>query len=291
MELIRKRIEAQVMSLTGLSLNTIDYENPPGDPGLFGQDAVCWRVHSDFPSMLCGGIGALMLQMMHPLALAGVWDHSNFRADMLGRLRRTSQFIAGTTFAATADANALISRVRRMHDQVSGMHPDGRSYSANDPELLTWVHVAEVRSFLTSYLRYRNPDMSLADQDRYFEEVALIAERLGAVDVPKSRKAVDDWIQQRRPQLVFDERTAEVQQLLLNAPAPNVMARPVGYLMTQAGLSLLPDWAQDMARIRFSPRQQWLIDTGMKGLGGTLRWAIRNGASNRARRRMAARPG
>lgn len=291
MELIRKRIEAQVMSLTGLSLNTIDYENPPGDPGLFGPDAVCWRVHSDFPSMLCGGIGALMLQMMHPLALAGVWDHSNFRADMLGRLRRTSQFIAGTTFAATADANALICRVRRMHDQVSGVHPDGRSYSANDPELLTWVHVAEVRSFLTSYLRYRNPDMSLADQDRYFEEVALIAERLGAVDVPKSRKAVDDWIQQRRPQLVFDERTAEVQQLLLNAPAPNVMARPVGYLMTQAGLSLLPDWAQDMARIRFSPRQQWLIDTGMKGLGGTLRWAIRNGASNRARRRMAARPG
>jgi uncharacterized protein (DUF2236 family) len=286
MELIRKRIEAQVMSLTGLSLNTIDYENPTGDPGLFGPDAVCWRVHSDFPSMLCGGIGALMLQMMHPLALAGVWDHSNFRADMLGRLRRTSQFIAGTTFAATADANALIERVRRLHDQVSGTHPDGRVYSANDPELLTWVHVAEVRSFLTSYLRYRNPHLSLADQDRYFEEVALIAERLGAVDVPKSRKAVEGWIEQRRPQLVFDERTAEVQQLLLNAPAPNMMARPVGYLMTQAGLSLLPGWAQDMADIRFSSRQQWLIDTGMKGLGSTLRWAIRNGASNRARRRM-----
>jgi uncharacterized protein (DUF2236 family) len=94
MEFIRTRIETQIMSLTGLSLGKLDLENPKGDPGLFGPDSVSWQVHGDFSSMLIGGISALMLQALHPLALAGVWDHSNFREDMLGRLRRTGQFIS-----------------------------------------------------------------------------------------------------------------------------------------------------------------------------------------------------
>lgn len=100
MEFLRNRIESQLMSLTGLSLGNLDLESPKGDPGLFGPDSVSWQVHGDFSSMLIGGISALMLQALHPLALAGVWDHSNFRQDMLGRLRRTSQFISGTTLLA-----------------------------------------------------------------------------------------------------------------------------------------------------------------------------------------------
>ena len=286
MEWIRKRIEQQVRGLSGLALNNIDYENPPGDPGLYGPDAICWRVHCDFPAMLCGGIGALMLQMMHPLALAGVWDHSNFRDDLLGRLRRTSQFIAATTFAATADAERLIERVKTLHDQVTGTHPDGRTYSANDPELLTWVHVAEVYCFLESFQRYGSQPLNREQQDRYFEETALVAERLGATNVPKTRQAVEEWINQQRPELVFDERTAEVQRLLLNAPAPSRLAVPVGKVMTQAGMNLLPGWAQQQAGIHFSAPQKWVVNRSMNGIANTLRWAIRNGASHRAKRRM-----
>jgi uncharacterized protein (DUF2236 family) len=89
MEFIRSRIESQVINLTGLSLGQLDLENPKSDPGLFGPDSVCWRVHGDFTSMLIGGIAALMLQALHPLALAGVWDHSNFRQDMLAAPHRT----------------------------------------------------------------------------------------------------------------------------------------------------------------------------------------------------------
>ena len=111
---LRSHAGAQVRALTrsnsGLS---IDYDNPPGDPGLFGPDAVCWRVHGDFPAMLAGGVSALLLQALHPLALAGVWDHSTFRTDMQGRLGRTAQFIAGTTYGSRADAMRLIERVRR----------------------------------------------------------------------------------------------------------------------------------------------------------------------------------
>ncbi len=85
MDLLRRHIERQVLSLTGLALGGVDFENPPGDPGLFGPDSAAWRIHGDFTCMLIGGISALLLQALHPLALAGVWDHSNFREDMLGR--------------------------------------------------------------------------------------------------------------------------------------------------------------------------------------------------------------
>ncbi len=126
MEFLRRRIERQVLGLSGLALGQIDFEQPKGDPGLFGPDSVCWQVHGDFTSMLIGGIAALLLQALHPLALAGVWDHSNFRDDLLGRLRRTGQFISGTTFGARADADWLIERVKRIHLGVTGTAPDGR---------------------------------------------------------------------------------------------------------------------------------------------------------------------
>ncbi|MHC3824587.1 oxygenase MpaB family protein [Pseudomonas sp. G3-19] len=286
MEFIRSRIEQQLMSLTGLSLGQLDLENPKGDPGLFGPDSISWQVHGDFSSMLIGGISALLLQALHPLALAGVWDHSNFRQDMLGRLRRTSQFVSGTTFGSRRDAEWLIDKVRAIHLQVVGTAPDGRPYAASDPDLLTWVHVAEVSNFLAAHLRYRNPQLSAADQDRYYAEIAVVAERLGARHVPKSRQAVADYLQCMRPQLLCDERSREVLRLLLDAPAPSVLARPFGDLMMKAGIDLLPDWASAMFGIRQNPLQRQLIRASVKRSAPMLRWAMRNGSVQRAQRRM-----
>ncbi|MEJ2479050.1 MAG: oxygenase MpaB family protein [Acidihalobacter sp.] len=286
MEFIRRRIERQIFGLTGLALNDIDYEQPRGDPGLFGPESLCWRIHADFPSMLCGGISALMLQMMHPLALAGVWDHSNFRDDMLGRLRRTSQFIAATTFASTADAQRLNDRVRAIHAKVFGVAPDGRPYSADDPELLTWIHVAEVKSFLEAYMRYRDPHLSEADQDRYLDEIARVAEGLGAEEVPRTRQHVDAYIERMRPSLVYDERTAEVLGLVLSAPAPGAMANLARSLMSTAAVDLLPEWVRSMSGLEQSAVQRATIRSGMRALARVLRWSIRNGASNRAWRRV-----
>lgn len=286
MEFIRSRIEQQLMSLTGLSLGQLDLENPKGDPGLFGPDSISWQVHGDFSSMLIGGISALLLQALHPLALAGVWDHSNFRQDMLGRLRRTSQFVSGTTFGSRRDAEWLIEKVRAIHLQVVGTAPDGRPYAASDPDLLTWVHVAEVSNFLTAHLRYRNPQLSAADQDRYYAEIAVVAERLGARHVPKSRQAVADYLQGMRPQLLCDDRSREVLRLLLDAPAPSVLARPFGDLMMKAGIDLLPEWASAMFGIRQNPLQRQLIRASVKRSAPMLRWAMRNGSVQRAKRRM-----
>ncbi len=290
MEFLRRRIETQVLSLTGLALGGIDYENPPGDPGLFGPASVCWRVHGDFTSMLVGGISALLLQALHPLALAGVWDHSNFRADLLGRLRRTGQFISATTFGSRADAERLIERVRAIHLQVTGHAPDGRPYAASDPDLLTWVHVAEVSSFLKSHLRYLGPTLPDHAQDRYYAEVALIAERLGARDVPRSRAQVDDYLERIRPQLRCDERSREILRILRAAPAPSALAKPFGMLMLHAGVELLPDWASELFGLPLTAQRRQLIRTGVRCTAPLLRWAVRNGSVHRAHRRMGLPP-
>lgn len=286
MEVIRAAIEKQVISLTGLALGGIDFENPPGDPGLFGPQSVIWRVHSDFTSMLCGGVSALLLQMLHPLALAGVWDHSNFRDDMLGRLRRTSQFVSVTTFGPTAEAERLIAKVKAIHLKVNGISSDGRPYAASDPDLLTWVHVVESSCFLASHLRYRNPHLPRDQQDRYYGETVRVAAALGARDIPTTCAAVEDYLQRMRPQLVCDERTREVARILLAAPAPSTLARPFGALVMQAGIDLLPDWAQRQFGFEPGVLRQRLVRVGTAGVGKVLRSSMRNGSYQRALRRI-----
>ncbi len=289
--MIRKYIEAQVLGLTGLALGGVDFENPPGDPGLFGPGSASWKVHGDFTSMLIGGIAALLMQMLHPLALAGVWDHSNFRKDMLGRLRRTGQFISGTTFGSTADAERLIERVRNIHSQVRGIAPDGRPYAADDPDLLTWVHVAEVSSFLAAHLRYRNPALPPAEQDRYYDEISLIACRLGARDVPRSRAEIAAYLDRMRPTLVCDARTREIAEILLsNPPALSPWARPVSKAMLLAGVGLLPDWAADMLGVYRPAWQRRATDIAIGRIAPVLRWAVRNGSAHRAKRRVGLLP-
>ncbi|RZT36796.1 oxygenase MpaB family protein [Cupriavidus agavae] len=288
---LRAQAGAQVRALTrsnsGLS---IDYDNPPGDPGLFGPDAVCWRVHADFPAMLAGGVSALLLQALHPLALAGVWDHSSFRTDMQGRLGRTAQFIAGTTYGSRADAMQLIERVRRIHAAIKGQAPDGQPYAADNPALLTWVHVAEVSSFLAGYLRYVGP-LPAADQDRYFDEEAEVAALLGAPDVPRTRAAIETYLDAQRPYLVNSERTREVVRLVMAMPVANPLLVPAVRTMADAGVALLPPWARQMLGLHRPSLRRAMALAGMRGLAPTLRWALGPGLAARARRRVAAGAG
>jgi uncharacterized protein (DUF2236 family) len=279
---IRRLLERQVHMLVGYGSGEIDLAR--GDGGLFGPQSAAWKVHSDFTAMMIGGIAALLMQMLHPGALAGVWDHSNFRKDMLGRLRRTAQFIAGTTYGSTEQAERLIDRVQKIHDRVAGTLPDGRAYSANDPELLTWVHAAEVSSFLAAYLRYRDPAFPPAEQDRYLAETAIIARRLGATGVPTTRAELQAYFERTRPQLRSDARTREVANALLKHPAPSPALAPFGLLMMQAGIDLLPDWAARMHGLRTVPAPA--IRAGVRGVGSVMRWALRDSSARQARRRV-----
>ena len=242
--------------------------------GLFGPRSVAWRVHGDVTSMMVGGVSGLMLQMLHPAVLAGVWDHSRFRDDMHGRLRRTARFIALTTYGGRDEAEAVIGRVRRIHDQVRGTLPSGAPYAANDPALLAWVHVTEATSFLGAWIRYGEPRMSAADQDRYFAEMACVGEGLGADPVPRNRADARRFIAQTRPHLLVDSRTRTVAGLVLNQQAPSRLAEPLQALTLQAGVDLLPAWARQMHGLSAPLLSRPLVRAGTLGIARTLRWAF-----------------
>ena len=171
------------------------------------------------------------------------------RDDRHGRLKRTARFIAATTFGSTATAEASIAQVRRIHDRVMGTLPDGTPYTANDPALLTCVHVAEVDSFLRAYLRYRDPRMSVADQERYVAETAMVAEALGATDVPRSRAEIEAYFARIRPELRADHRTREVAAALL-APGDDKATTSAMNLAVAAAIDLLPTSAHPMDEVR-----------------------------------------
>jgi uncharacterized protein (DUF2236 family) len=287
---IRQALVGQVLRLVGGGADTTA-ERRRQDVGLFGPNSAAWRVHGDFTSMMVGGVSALLLQMLHPGALAGVWDHSNFREDMLGRLKGTARFIAGTTYGDTEEAHALIDRVKAIHARVRGRLPDGTDYAAEDPELLTWVHVAEVRAFLAAYLRFVDPGFPPGAQDRYFRETAIIARRLGALDVPESREAVGRYLARVQPQLRYDHRTAEVARALLTQRAPNLAMVPAMALLFDAGKDLLPSWAQQLHGFHASKLRQAATQEGVSALGRALRWALVDSAEARARRHAAALSG
>ncbi len=243
--------------------------------GLFGPNSVAWRVHGDVTSMMIGGVSSLLLQMLHPPVLAGVWDHSGFRADMQGRLRRTARFIALTTYGGREEAEAVIARVCRIHDQVRGSLPDGTPYAANDPTLLAWVHVTEALSFLNAWRRYAEPRMPLAAQDRYFAEVAQVARALGADPVPVNRAAALRLIEDYRPHLRNDARTRDVRDVVLNAAVADPLTAPVQAVGNQAAIDLLPDWARRMHGLSNPVLGRPLLRAGMFGVARTLRWAFR----------------
>ena len=264
----------------------IDYDQPAGDPGLFGPDSVTWRIHADFPGMLSGGLCALMLQTLHPLALAGVWDHSNFRDDLVGRLRRTTNFVAGTTFAGRAEAGQLIARVARIHHEVHGFAPDGRAYSADDPDLLTWVHVTEAYGFLHGYRRYCRP-VPPAIADRYYDETRRVAELLGAREVPASEAEVAAYFRHVHGELRFDARSREVLDVLERLRLPVPVAGASRELFLGAGAALLPHWA---LRMLGRPPLRRLRDHAaagvLRGAAPLFHAALTDGVAARACRRV-----
>src|SRR4051812_11622094 len=169
-------------------------------PRWFEEGAAIRRVHGD-ASMFVGGIRALLMQSLHPLALAGVLDHSGFEGDPWGRLQRTSYFLAVTTFGTAEDAEKMVRAIRAVHEKVVGVAPDGRAYAASDPHLLRWVHVAEIDSFLTAHQRWGARPLDPEGRDTYVAQTARVAEALGVVDPPRTESELREQLDAYRPEL------------------------------------------------------------------------------------------
>ena len=245
----------------------------PG-PRWFPEDAPIRQVHGD-ASMFVGGVRALLLQSLHPLAMAGVAAHSGFKGDPWGRLQRTSHFLAVTTFGTAEDAEAMVRRIRAVHATVVGTAPDGRPYAASDPHLLRWVHVAEVDSFLAAHQRYGAAPLDAAGRDGYVADTARVAEALGVVDPPRTEAELRAALEEYRPELASTPEAREAARfILLNPPLP-LLARGPYAAIAAAAVALLPRWARRPLRI---PRLPLTEAVAVRAAGvvitRTIRWAM-----------------
>lgn len=247
---------------------------PPSDDALFEKDTPIRMVHADLVGMMTGGIRSLLLQMLHPHALQGVLDHSNFREDMHGRLRRTAQFIAVTTFGHRDRATAAIERVNAIHSKITGTLPDGTAYRADNPRTLAWVHVVEAQSFLAGYLRHVRPDMPGHEQDEYYRQFAVIARALGADPVPENRNEAETIFRQLRADLRPTAEAREVAQLVLSQ-RPEGTPAALQTVIGAESVAMLPNWARAMLHLQRPVLTALPARAATWGMGRTLRWAFR----------------
>ncbi len=239
----------------------------------FAEGRPIRQVHGD-SAMFVGGIRALLLQSLHPLAMAGVAAHSGYRGDPWGRLQRTSYFLAVTTFGQAGDAMDAIGRVRAVHRRVTGTAPDGRPYAASDPHLLTWVHIAEADSFLRAYTRFGARPLDAAGRDGYVADMARIAAELGVPDPPRTEAELAARIGEYRAELRGTaEARAAARFLLLNPPLP-ALARAPYAVLAAAATSMLPGWAR---RPLYLPRlpltEAAVVRPAARAVVSGIRWA------------------
>ena len=247
----------------------------PGERWFTETDPI-WRVHAD-AAMFVAGIRALLLQSLHPLAMAGVAGHSGYKGDPWGRLQRTSTFLATTTFGTIEDADALIARIRGIHEGVRGKAPDGRPYSASDPHLLKWVHIAEADSFLQAHQRYAVTPLTPAEADSYVAQSCVVATRLGVIDPPTTVAALDAAIASYRPELRSTAAAREAARFLLLHPPLPWSARPGYGALAGAAVALLPAWARQHLRLPYLPVAERVIALPVGGAAtSVIRWALKH---------------
>jgi len=240
----------------------------------FAEDRPIRHVHSD-SAMFIGAIRALLLQSLHPLAMAAVAQHSDYRGDPWGRLQRTSHFVGVTTFGRTGDAQQAIARVRAIHQRVTGTAPDGRPYAASDPHLLTWVHIAETDSFLRAHSSFGSRPLDQAGRDGYVADMARIGAELGVPAPPRTEAELAGLLRAYRPELAATAEAREAARFLLLRPPLPVIARAPYGVLAAAAVSLLPGWAR---RPLYLPRlpltETILVRPAGQAMVHAIHWAI-----------------
>jgi uncharacterized protein (DUF2236 family) len=244
----------------------------PG-PRWFDDSRPIHTIHSD-ASMFIGGMRAILFQSLHPLAMAGVAQHSDYRNDPWGRLQRTADFMASTSFAPADVAQRSVDMVIAVHKRVHGFASDGRAYSASDPHLLRWVHIAEVDSFIRAHKAYGSQPLDAAGYDGYVEDMAFVARKLGVPAPPTSVQGVRDQISQFRSELHGTKESRDAARYLLIEPPLDLVARIPYSLIAASAVAILPSWARADLRLPYLPITERVI---VKPIGqlisSTIRWA------------------
>jgi uncharacterized protein (DUF2236 family) len=261
------------------------------DLGLFGPGSMAWRMHRE-PAMLLGGLRALIVQALHPLAMAAVVDFSDYESDVWGRYNRTSSYVNTTIFGTTAQALAAGRRVREVHGPIHGVDAvTGHPYAADDPTLLLWVHAVLIDSFVTAYVRLCRP-LSDGDRDRYVAEMVRQAELVGlpAADVPASWQANVDFLDSLHGELRATPAAHRALRTVLRPPLP-AWRRPFWSMIAAAALSITPEYALSMYGLRRPPLSDAVLRPSIRIFAATARRFLRPPPVIVAARRRAAEMG
>lgn len=236
---MRSRLARSVLDRVAGDVEWVDNSGEPWLP----VESPVRQVHAN-AAMLVGGVRALLLQSLHPVAMQAVEDHSGYRDDPWERFRRIVSFMYATTFGSTKQATQRIQQVRRIHDQVTGVMPDGTRYRASDPDLLMWIHVAEVDSILTVHRAYARGRLSPAEADQYVADMAVTGEALGVIAAPRTVDQLHARLADFRPVLRGTPPARTASRVLLGDPPITGIAR-VGYRVLASGsVATLPVWAR-----------------------------------------------
>jgi uncharacterized protein (DUF2236 family) len=255
------------------------FGGPADDLGLVGgPDSMSWEIHSDIAAITIGGIGAIVLEILHPSVMAGVQDLSSYREEPLRRGKTTFGYVTTTTFGNTKAATRLINAVKGMHARVNGVRPDGVAYRALDPELIGWVHTCIPWAVMTAYERF-NRKLTTEEKDRYLFEQAVIGRMGGADDIPETAADLDAYVESMRPKLGVNAQTLEFFEFLLEMPfgvpaGLGPLSRPAHQLQAQAGMGLMPAWARRLSGFDSSGFERRFVHAPMlHAYARTLRWA------------------
>ncbi|MGA4863207.1 oxygenase MpaB family protein [Streptomyces lavendulocolor] len=276
MDTVRERLGRDLFTRVagpGGAVNRARIHGTPG-PRWFGPERPIRTVHGD-ASMFIGGLRALLLQSLHPLAMAAVAAHSGYRGDPWGRLQRTSTFLAVTTYGTAEDAQRAVDHVREVHERVRGTTSAGEPYHAADPHLLGWVHVAEVDSFLAAHQRYGAHPLDAAGCDAYVADTARVAAALGVVDPPRDMAALAGRLAAYRPELRATREAREAARfILLHPPLPWIARAPYAVLAANA-VATLPPWARRPLGVpRLPGVEETVVRASGHALTRTIRWAM-----------------
>ena len=253
------------------------YGGPTGDPGLVGGPAsMSWEIHGDLASVLLAGLGAVIMEVLHPSVIAGV-DAGTYRTQPERRARNTLGYVLRTTFGNTEAATRVIEQVKRIHGRVEGTRPDGIPYRALDPELIAWVHTCIPWAIMTAFERTNRP-LSTAEKDRYLAEQAVVGRMGGAETVPETVAELTSYVEAMRPRLAVNAQTREFIDFLCGDSSLEPLSRRVRFdarQNVQLSMALQPEWAQRMTATR---RPTWdrrvRLTPVLKLDARVLRWAI-----------------
>lgn len=278
MKLVKRFVREDFTNQAGRHDSPEVFAEPAGDPGLIGPGSVSWEIHSDIASVAAAGTAAVVMELLHPSVMAGVGQQSSYREQPYRRAQTTFGWVITTTFGNTHAATEMIERVKRMHSRVNGVRADGVPYRALDPELIAWVHTCIPWGVMTAYEKFNRP-LTVEQKDAYLGEQSVVAYMSGAEEVPTTVAQLEDFFDYMRPRLEFGPLTREFFDFLIGGPLgalvpPGPLGGPVKRFQVEAGVSLMPRWAQELTGYdRPENVQRLMHQRSMHAYARLLRWA------------------